>query len=127
MLFNVFNDGDSVEPRIDSGAEKIGAEKLVLIPTARNSDGSRKSMLYIPIAGKSVFVGRDATQAQIVINRNVVSKKHAQIISYEHSIMLLDCYSTNGTFVNGEKISKRTVHPGDTIEFGEEKYILSYV
>jgi len=127
IAFGLSNGDDSFEMRMRSGVERMEAERLVLLPAKKNSEGSRISMLYVPAPGKSVFVGRDATTAQMVINSKVVSKKHAQVISYENSILLLDCYSTNGTFVNGEKISKRTVHPGDIIEFGEEKFILSYV
>ncbi|HOK03711.1 MAG TPA: FHA domain-containing protein [Victivallales bacterium] len=118
---------NSAEIKISTGIDKLNAERLVLLPATKNSDGTKKSILYMPAAGKSGFIGRDPVQANIVINSKTVSKKHAQVIVYENCIMLLDCYSTNGTYVNGERISKRTVHPGDIIEFGEEKFILSYV
>ncbi len=127
LTFNLPDSFDSAEVKMSTGIERINAEKLVFIPAMRNSDGTRKSMLYVPAPGKSGFVGRDASQAHVVVNSKTVSKKHAQIISYDTNIMLLDCYSTNGTYVNGERISKRTVHPGDIVEFGEEKFILSYV
>lgn len=126
-VFELPDTKDSAEIKINSGIDALNSERLVLIPAAKNSDGSRKSIVYMPMSGKSGFIGRDATQANIVINSKTVSKKHAQVIVYENCLMLLDCYSTNGTYVNGEKISKRTVHPGDIIEFGEEKFILSYV
>jgi pSer/pThr/pTyr-binding forkhead associated (FHA) protein len=40
--------------------------------------------------------------------------------------MLFDCGSSNGTFVNGEKITKKTIHPGDMISFGDIQYFFCY-
>jgi hypothetical protein len=125
ILFSLSEGDESPVCRMNSGIYKLDAEKLVLVPAGETN--SERKPLFLPALGKSVFIGRDAAKSKIVINSDKVSKQHAQAIAYENSLLILDCHSTNGTFVNKEKISKRMVHPGDIIEFGHEKYILSYV
>jgi len=51
---------------------------------------------------------------------SLVSKKHAQIVSYEDNYELVDLDSRNGTFVNSEAIQKATLKDSDRIQFGSE-------
>jgi hypothetical protein len=125
--FKLLAGDDDFLEQMNSDNTKTETEKLVLIPIVKEQSSQKKGKIFLPSAGKSVVVGRASSQAQVVINSNGISKQHAQIIVYENSILLLDCYSTNGTFVDGDKISKRTVHPGSLITFAEAKYILTYV
>lgn len=53
-----------------------------------------------------------------------ISQVHARIISNSEGNFLEDLNSTNGTFVNAERISKHTLRDGDVISIG--KYRLSY-
>jgi len=57
-----------------------------------------------------------------IINNTSVSGGHAEIryTPKDNSFLLVDLQSTNGTFVNGKKITKATLHDGDIIEFGAE-------
>lgn len=60
----------------------------------------------------------------ITINDELVSKQHAEIIASESGggegfeYILKDCESTNGTFVNDEKISEQKLENGDVIRIG---------
>jgi len=68
----------------------------------------------------SVVIGREE-DADIWINSPHVSRKHAQIISKEDKIALLDLKSTNGTFVNLDPVSdteQKILMDGDKILFG---------
>src|SRR5476649_1113517 len=73
---------------------------------------------------KEVTFGRDAssTIAFDSPKDDVVSRKHAVLrIKSEGvpSFVIEDLKSSNGTFVNGERISKETeLLPEDTVEFG---------
>ena len=47
-----------------------------------------------------------------------VSSHHAEIILRGNDIVIRDLGSTNGTFINGEKITEAVLLPGQTLKFG---------
>jgi predicted component of type VI protein secretion system len=66
-----------------------------------------------------ITVGRDIN-AGIVINVPEVSRRHARFRRDPGGYLLEDLGSTNGTFVNGQRLSAPTLlRSGDTIQFGE--------
>ncbi len=67
--------------------------------------------------GKEIIVGR-SNDIDIVIVEDMVSRKHAKITVNGDNIVLEDLGSTNGTFVNGNKIKKTNLKVGDRIIFG---------
>jgi len=82
----------------------------------------------LPPAGRSIFIGRDPLQSKIVIlGSKKISRRHAQAIVYDKTIMLIDNGAKNGTFVNKKKIKKRLVHPGDIVRLGDCSFILCFV
>jgi len=48
-----------------------------------------------------------------------VSSRHAEILLRGTDIVVRDLNSTNGTFINNEKISEATLKPGQTLRFGQ--------
>jgi hypothetical protein len=77
--------------------------------------------------GSSMIVGRSEQGTDIVIPVDEVSRKHAQMILYEKNILLEDCYSSNGTFVNDEMVGRSRVRAGDVIRFGgHQQFLLCY-
>jgi pSer/pThr/pTyr-binding forkhead associated (FHA) protein len=48
-----------------------------------------------------------------------VSSHHAEIVLHGHEIAVKDLNSTNGTFINNEKISEAVLQPGQTLRFGQ--------
>ncbi len=62
------------------------------------------------------LVGRASTN-QIVLNSSGVSKTHAKITVQGQKCVVTDLGSSNGTFVNGAKITDRIVRLGDRIAF----------
>jgi DNA-binding CsgD family transcriptional regulator len=67
-------------------------------------------------AGEYV-VGR-TKGAAIVIRDLTLSRRHARLIRGANSLTVEDLDSRNGTFVNGERITRQTVELGDEIRFG---------
>jgi len=67
---------------------------------------------------KTLTIGRDSTN-DIVINDNFISRKHAQLILLDNKqVILKDLDSSNGSFVNGNKIKETNLNPGDIVKFG---------
>ncbi len=48
-----------------------------------------------------------------------VSSRHAEILLQGSSLLVRDLNSTNGTFINGEKISEGVLNPGQVLRFGQ--------
>ncbi len=67
-----------------------------------------------------ILIGRD-TSADITIDEQIVSRKHARIFLQNNRILVQDLNSSNGTYVNGQQIFTPTaIQPGDEISIGPE-------
>lgn len=67
---------------------------------------------------QGVKIGRDPGQCQLALQDPNVSSLHAFIACRKGQWVLQDMNSTNGTFVNGAKISTVGLKNGDRIKFG---------
>ncbi len=66
-----------------------------------------------------IRIGRGSTN-DLVIKDSQSSREHAEITRQGDQLILRDLGSTNGTFVNGERLSgSRPLRPGDQIRIGE--------
>jgi pSer/pThr/pTyr-binding forkhead associated (FHA) protein len=71
--------------------------------------------------GSSLVFGREAGSG-VVVENSQVSRRHAEITSTPQGYVLTDL-STNGTFVNGQRIEgKRTLARADMIRIGDSEY-----
>ncbi len=67
---------------------------------------------------REIVIGR-SSDLDMVLVEDMVSRKHAKIaMAEEDQIVIQDLGSTNGTFVNGEKIKKARLKEGDRILIG---------
>jgi pSer/pThr/pTyr-binding forkhead associated (FHA) protein len=66
---------------------------------------------------REIIVGR-SSELDMVLVEDMVSRKHAKITASGDQIVIQDLGSTNGTFVNGEKIKKARLKEGDRILIG---------
>jgi pSer/pThr/pTyr-binding forkhead associated (FHA) protein len=72
-----------------------------------------------PLEREEMFMGRDLAN-EITISDPEVSRRHARFIMQDDTIMLEDLGSTNGTFLNGERISTpQQLRLGDVVTLGE--------
>jgi EAL domain-containing protein (putative c-di-GMP-specific phosphodiesterase class I) len=66
-------------------------------------------------------IGRNAS-AHYCINSRHVSKEHAQIVRDGEEIRIRDLGSTNGTFINGQRIREAALHHGDIVHVGHKEF-----
>jgi len=77
-----------------------------------------------PLDGAELTVGRD-TANPVSINDAEVSRKHAKLSWKGAGYVLEDLGSTNGTFINGVRISAAVpLKPGDAVSFGENIVVM---
>lgn len=92
----------------------------------RDDEKQGDMKIRIPKEGSSFLIGRTNADNGLQIESPLISRKHAQVIVYRNFIMVEDCYSTNGTYINGEKISRKMMKPGDFLSFGDKTFLLTY-
>ena len=79
-------------------------------------DGGVPREIVLPLGFDGV-VGR-AEPAVLRIDETAVSREHARIVHNERGVVLTDLGSTNGTHVNGQRITQPLLlHNGDMITF----------
>ena len=66
-----------------------------------------------------VYVVGRAVTSDIPIFDPTISRRHAELTVSANSVLLKDLGSSNGTFINGERVSEGRVHPGDSVTFGK--------
>ncbi len=70
------------------------------------------------LGGSGIRIGRESTICEIVLENPKVSRLHAEVVSIDGKVLLIDRNSSNGTYVNDQKIDKRFLEDGDIIYFG---------
>ena len=73
-----------------------------------------------PLEGDQLTIGRDSTNG-VAINDAEISRKHARLTFQGGKYVLEDLGSTNGSFVNGQRLAGPVVlKPGDVVSLGEQ-------
>jgi uncharacterized RDD family membrane protein YckC len=89
--------------------------KLIVNPTS----SSRREL---PLSRTLMSIGRDPSN-DVVLPDAMVSRRHA-VIEYRGSQYLLrDCNSSNGSLVNGDRVSERTLRDGDLVAIGTARLL----
>lgn len=78
--------------------------------------------MQLALVGEKIRIGRDAKN-DLVIAHKSVSSKHAELNYVDGQWRLDDLKSTNGSFINGEKITHTMIKPGQLINIGQIKLV----
>ena len=79
------------------------------------ADGKAQEFL---VGSPEVTIGR-AGGADLVLANQHVSRRHAKLVATDTGYELQDLESSYGTFVNGERVTRRSIKHGDKIVFGK--------
>ncbi|MEU9860171.1 FHA domain-containing protein [Streptomyces sp. NPDC047971] len=89
-------------------------------PRLVGHQGSLAGQNY-PIGTTPVTLGRN-TDNTVVITGGNVSRFHAEVRRERHGFVLYDSGSSNGTRVNGVRVTSHELQPGDLVEIGTETF-----
>lgn len=86
--------------------------------------------LLIPLdGGKTICLDRDVTLVgrkpglcDLVIDKGSISKLQCIIVKTDGLLFIRDLASTNGTKVNGQRVMRGALLPGDELAFASVKY-----
>ena len=103
----------TAEFRIDDLVGKPG-ERSAVLSVLR---GRRRGATF-QIGGATTVLGR-GERAEIRLDDDGVSRRHAELVRLDDgALQLRDLGSTNGTFVNGERVAERVLEDDDRVALG---------
>ena len=76
----------------------------------------------LPLADEVTTIGSVAGNT-VVLADPAVSRKHAGIRKVDGAYELADLGSSNGVYVNGQRVPKKTLEPGDIIRVGNTEAV----
>ncbi len=71
--------------------------------------------------GTPLIVGR-AVNSDVPIYDPTISRQHAQVTAQNGGVLIKDLGSSNGTFLNGGRITEATAQPNDVVMFGKVSF-----
>ncbi len=86
-----------------------------LLRTVETDDDDALTFRILPENMKTL--GRAPT-ADFTIDRALVSRLHCRLINASDRLEVEDLDSTNGTFVNDQKVKRKVLVTGDTLRLG---------
>lgn len=69
-------------------------------------------------------IGR-APRADFIVDAALVSRIHCRLAAGAGEIEAVDLESTNGTYVNGERVARGTLKHGDTLRIGAVELVVT--
>ena len=112
----------------------LGAAGIVLLATilvilARSRRNGRLLFRNGPLSGQAIALKGSRTRIgalpdnEVVLQSENVSRYHASIIGRGRNLKIQDLDSSNGTFLNENRISSSPLEPGDRIRFADVEAI----
>lgn len=86
--------------------------------------GPRSGMTYRLTPGNTT-VGRHP-ESDIFLNDVTVSRHHCRFLVTDESVAVEDSGSTNGTYVNDERIDTAVLTPGDEVMVGRFHFVVAH-
>lgn len=109
---------DATPTHVGQPMAMAGSVTAVKTPRLVKSDGS----VVLLMDGANV-VGREEGLQVSLVGESSVSRQHAKLEKVGDEVRLADLGSTNGTYLNGSKLSGEAVlQPGDSVQFGAIAY-----
>jgi pSer/pThr/pTyr-binding forkhead associated (FHA) protein len=95
-------------------APRAPAGKLVVISSPTLQRGGEHVVNSAPLT-----IGRDGASGLALGRDDYVSGRHARVEAKPDGVWIEDLGSTNGTFVNGDRLAKpQLLQPGDVVRIG---------
>lgn len=86
--------------------------------------GPRKGMSFLLREGNTT-VGRHP-ESDIFLNDVTVSRHHCRFVASGDDLVVEDSGSTNGTYVNDERVDKASLDAGDEVLIGRFQFVVAH-
>jgi two-component system cell cycle response regulator len=104
--------------RVDDRVLSDGASGRPAMPCIVHTSGTLTDTVYWLSADKELAIGR-APESDVCIRDMSISQHHARVVvNPAGEVFVEDLGSTNGTYVNGEKVVRHALWDGDKVHIG---------
>ena len=116
------------EVAVDLGLTQVEPPAVVENPPASSPGihgkievliGSQQISTYL-VTDNPLSIGRDPAQSLVIIQEAIVSKLHCQIFARAGKVFVKDLNSTNGVYLNEEKIAECELNDNDVVFLGKK-------
>lgn len=93
--------------------------------TLQSIDPADAGLLFRLVPGTLKTIGR-APGVDFVVDAALVSRVHCRLtLSEQNELLLEDLGSTNGTFLNGQKVGRAVLSVGDKLTVGRVEFVVN--
>jgi ABC transport system ATP-binding/permease protein len=90
----------------------------------RTAEAADPSLTFRLRPGAIKTMGR-APRGDFIVDAALVSRLHCRLTAGASEIEVVDLDSTNGTFINGQRVTRGSLKDGDTLGVGRVEFIVS--
>jgi pSer/pThr/pTyr-binding forkhead associated (FHA) protein len=90
----------------------------------RTEEGAAAPFSYRILPGNIKTIGR-APGADFIVDATLVSRLHCRLTAGAAELEVVDLDSANGTYVNGQRVSRASLQSGDRLSIGAVELIIS--
>jgi pSer/pThr/pTyr-binding forkhead associated (FHA) protein len=90
----------------------------------RTAADAAQPLTFRILPGNVKTLGR-APRADFIVDAALVSRVHCRLSAGPGEIEALDLSSTNGTYVNGERVTRGLLRDGDRLRIGAVELVVS--
>lgn len=135
MAFNKSDDGTGPQGTQAFSASDVNRMIVEEIINKQSSNASTPALIGLSsgLTGETfifdqdkITIGRSADNS-ICLKEASVSSTHAQIRKSDDRWKLMNLLSSNGSYVNGEKVTEKYIYPGDHVAFAEAEFVFCLV
>jgi FHA domain len=109
------------------GSDLIDPVRLVgdltrRVPRRRRRQADGGILLALDWSGsqEELIIGRHHS-CDVVVDEPTVSRRHARLVFRDGGWVVQDLESTNGTVLNGRRVGRCRLRPGDQLELGHQR------
>jgi pSer/pThr/pTyr-binding forkhead associated (FHA) protein len=82
------------------------------------------AVTFLILPGNIKTMGRSAG-AEFIVDAAMVSRLHCRLTAGATVLQVMDLESTNGTFVNGERVTQASLKAGDKLGVGRVELVIT--
>ena len=90
----------------------------------KTREQAEKAFTFRILPGNIKTMGR-SSGAEFTVDAGMISRLHCRLTAGATELEVMDLESTNGTFVNGQRVTCAILKPGDTLRVGRVEFAIS--
>lgn len=90
----------------------------------KNAEEATEPITFRILPGNIKTIGR-SSGAQFIVDAALVSRVHCRLSAGATELQVDDLDSTNGTFVNGQRVKRSSLKEGDRLGVGRVELVIS--